>query len=77
MTRNLTAGHVHEGWIPAMEVIEVDDNYRRLAEHLLGNVFIAENEEALDKQQWLGRAGENRQICKREILPDRRQRRSL
>ncbi len=33
--------------IPAMEVIEVDEQYRKLAEHLLGNVFIAENEDAL------------------------------
>ncbi len=33
--------------IPALQVIEVDANYRSLAEHLLGNVFIAENEEAL------------------------------
>lgn len=33
--------------IPAMDVIEVDPQYRSLAEHLLGNVFIAENEEAL------------------------------
>jgi chromosome segregation protein len=40
-------GHVMEGMIPAMSVIEVDENYRRLAEHLLGNVYIAENEEAL------------------------------
>jgi chromosome segregation protein len=40
--------HAHEGLIPAMEVIEVDDTYRGLAEHLLGNVFIAENEEALE-----------------------------
>ena len=39
--------HTHEGMIPAMQVIEVDANYRPLAEHLLGNVFIAENEEAL------------------------------
>ena len=39
--------NTREGMIPAMQVIEVDDNYRRLAEHLLGNVFIAENEEAL------------------------------
>src|ERR1700760_4940028 len=38
-----TAGAIsHEGLIPAMQVIEVDDNYRRLAEHLLGNVYIAE-----------------------------------
>ena len=41
-------GHVHEGLIPAMQVIEVDDAYRGLAEHLLGNVFIAENEQALE-----------------------------
>ncbi len=33
--------------IPAIDVIEVDPQYRKLAEHLLGNVFIAENEEAL------------------------------
>jgi len=33
--------------IPALSVIEVDDQYRNLAEHLLSNVFIAENEEAL------------------------------
>jgi len=41
-------GHTQDGMIPAMTVIEVDDSYRRLAEHLLGNVFIAENEEALE-----------------------------
>ncbi len=33
--------------LPALQVIEVDEQYRKLAEHLLGNVFIAENEEAL------------------------------
>lgn len=33
--------------IPAMEVIEVDEKYRKLAENLLGNVFIADNEDAL------------------------------
>ncbi len=33
--------------IPAMEVIEVDPQYRMLAEYLLGNVFIAESEDAL------------------------------
>ncbi|HEY4290640.1 MAG TPA: chromosome segregation protein SMC [Puia sp.] len=42
------ASHGGEGLVPAMSVIEVDDTYRRLAEHLLGNVFIAENEEALE-----------------------------
>jgi len=40
--------HGAEGLVPAMSVIEVDANYRKLAEHLLGNVFIAENEEALE-----------------------------
>lgn len=40
-------GHVLEGMIPAMSVIEVDDSYRRLAEHLLGNVYIAESEAAM------------------------------
>lgn len=33
--------------IPVLDVIEVDDQYRKLAEHLLGDVYIAENEEAL------------------------------
>ncbi len=44
----VAAGHSGEGMIPAMTVIEVDSAYRGLAEHLLGNVFIAENEEALE-----------------------------
>jgi len=39
--------HSYEGMIPAMNVIEVEERYRLLAEHLLGNVYIAENEEAL------------------------------
>jgi chromosome segregation protein len=34
--------------IKALDVIEVDDQYLKLAEHLLGNVFIAENEDAID-----------------------------
>src|SRR5207237_9318716 len=29
-----------EGTIPALNVIEVENNYRKLAEQLLGNVFI-------------------------------------
>ncbi len=33
--------------IPAMDVIEVDEKYRKLAEYLLSNVFIAEDESAL------------------------------
>lgn len=39
--------HRPEATIPAMEVIEVDSQYRNLAEQLLGNVFIAEDESAL------------------------------
>ncbi|HWK05605.1 MAG TPA: chromosome segregation protein SMC [Puia sp.] len=37
-----------EGTIPAMDVIEVDGQYRNLAQHLLGNVFIAQDEAALE-----------------------------
>ncbi|HTQ66253.1 MAG TPA: chromosome segregation protein SMC [Puia sp.] len=40
--------HAPEGTIPAISVIEVDSQYRQLAEHLLGNVFIAENEPSLE-----------------------------
>ncbi len=40
--------HLLEGAIPAMSVIEVDEKYKRLAEHLLNNVFIADNEDALE-----------------------------
>ena len=36
-----------EGTIPALSVVEIDSKYANLAKHLLGNVFIAENEEAL------------------------------
>lgn len=36
-----------EGTIPALSVVEIDGKYANLAKHLLGNVFIAENEEAL------------------------------
>ncbi|MBS1915186.1 MAG: chromosome segregation protein SMC [Bacteroidetes bacterium] len=41
------AQHQPDGTIPALNVIEVDGQYRKLADYLLGNVFIAENEEAL------------------------------
>jgi chromosome segregation protein len=37
--------------IKALDVIEVDDQYKKLAEHLLGNVFIAENDEAIENSQ--------------------------
>ncbi len=39
--------HQPEQTIKALDVIEVDAQYKKLAEYLLGNVFIAENEEAL------------------------------
>ncbi len=39
--------HQPAGTIPALSVVEVDNKYANLAKHLLGNVFIAENEEAL------------------------------
>ena len=39
--------HKPESAIPALDVIDVDEKYRKLAEYLLGNVFIADNEEAL------------------------------
>ena len=35
--------------IPAMQVVEVDEKYRKLAEVLLGNVFIAVSAEALEQ----------------------------
>jgi chromosome segregation protein len=42
------ADHNPGGTIPVMEVIEVDGQYRKLAEKLLGNVFIADDESALE-----------------------------
>ena len=33
--------------IPVLDVIEVDEQYRKLAEYLLANVYIAENDDAL------------------------------
>ncbi|MCB0776139.1 MAG: chromosome segregation protein SMC, partial [Chitinophagaceae bacterium] len=41
------ATHNLEGAIPALSVVEVDQKYEMLARHLLGNVFIADNEDAL------------------------------
>ncbi|MEO5889733.1 MAG: chromosome segregation protein SMC [Ferruginibacter sp.] len=40
-------GHQPGGTIPALSVVEIDGKYENLAKHLLGNVFIAENEDAL------------------------------
>ena len=39
--------HQPENTLKALDVIEVDEQYKKLAEHLLANVFIAENEEAI------------------------------
>ena len=39
--------HQPAGTIPAMNVVEVDEKFHGLAAHLLGNVFIADDEEAL------------------------------
>jgi chromosome segregation protein len=36
-----------DGTIPAMDVIEVEGEFKKLAQQLLGNVFIADSEEAL------------------------------
>lgn len=41
--------HQPEGAISAMTVVEVDEKYRKLAEHLLGNVFIADNDDVLEQ----------------------------
>ncbi len=41
------AAHQPEGTIPALSVVEFDGKYANLAQHLLGNVFIAESEDAL------------------------------
>ena len=44
---NGTNAHQLQGAIAALSVIEVEDKYKKLAEYLLGNVFIAESEDAL------------------------------
>lgn len=41
------SSHPMPDTIPALDVIEVDEKYRKLAENLLSNVYIAENEAAL------------------------------
>ena len=39
--------HRLDGAIPALNVVDVEEKYRKLAEYLLGNVFIADSEDAL------------------------------
>ncbi|HMP91713.1 MAG TPA: chromosome segregation protein SMC, partial [Phnomibacter sp.] len=46
---NTAHGLFLPGALPAMDVIEVEPRYRNLALHLLGNVFIAEDETVLEK----------------------------
>jgi chromosome segregation protein len=48
ITENNAATHQPPHTIKALEVVEVDDKYAALAHYLLGNVFIAENDEALE-----------------------------
>ncbi len=50
---NITTNNIQQpaNTIAAMQVIEVDEQYKKLAEYLLANVFIAENEEALQYAQ--------------------------
>lgn len=43
-----TSDHQPAGTIPAMDVIEVDEQFRKLAGQLLGNVYIANDESALE-----------------------------
>jgi chromosome segregation protein len=43
-----SSNHTLENATPALSVVEVDEKYSNLAKHLLGNVFIAEGEEALN-----------------------------
>lgn len=48
LSGNVDEGHQPANTIKAIDVIEVDDQYYSLAKHLLGNVYIAENDEALN-----------------------------
>ncbi len=42
-----------EGLVPAMDVITIDEQYKPLAQHLLGHVYIADNENALTNTETL------------------------
>jgi chromosome segregation protein len=44
---NINVAHI-DATIPVLDVIEVEPRYRKLAEHLLGNVLIAENDSVLE-----------------------------
>lgn len=47
LSQSFPETHQPENTIKAMDVIEVDEQYHKLAEYLLGNVYIAENDEAI------------------------------
>ena len=48
LSENISDTHQPNNTFPALSVIEVDDQYQRLAAYLLGNVYIAENDDALE-----------------------------
>ncbi|MBX2930597.1 MAG: chromosome segregation protein SMC [Chitinophagaceae bacterium] len=48
LAENQTSYHQPNNTIKALDVIEVDEQYNKLAQHLLANVFIAENDEAIN-----------------------------
>lgn len=45
--------HTIDGAIPALSVVDVDEKYKKLADYLLGNVFIADDESALENSNGL------------------------
>ncbi len=47
LNESSVASHRPADTIPVLDIIEIDDQYSKLAEYLLGNVYIAENEDAL------------------------------
>jgi len=47
INESVERGHQPSDTIAVLDVIEVDEQYSKLAAYLLGNVFIAENEEAI------------------------------
>ncbi len=48
LSEGVTETHKPSSTISALDVIEVDDQYKKLAEYLLANVFIAENDEVIE-----------------------------
>ncbi len=46
-----SATAAQDGLIPALSIVTVDKQYQALAEHLLGHVYIADNDDALEQAQ--------------------------